>query len=110
MSESRVRYMRMIVFFDLPMETAVQRRNYARFRKYLLKSGFLMMQKSVYSKLAINDKVYAGILNRLRENRPPDGMVQALKVTEKQFASIANVVGEVAETEELADTESLVVL
>lgn len=110
MSETRVRYMRMILFFDLPMDTAVQRRNYSRFRKYLLKNGFLMMQKSVYSKLAINDRVYAGILAKLRENRPPDGMVQVLKVTEKQFANIISVVGDMAQTDALDDTESLVVL
>ena len=100
----------MIVFFDLPMETSTQRRNYSRFRKFLLKNGFLMMQKSVYSKLTINDRVYAGVLNKLRENRPPDGFVQALKVTEKQFAGIQCIAGNAAETEELDDTESLVVL
>lgn len=46
------RFMRVIVFFDLPTETNAQRREYTRFRKKLLKSGFLMMQESVYSKLA----------------------------------------------------------
>lgn len=102
--------MRVIVFFDLPTETAVQRRNYARFRKYLVKNGFLMMQESVYSKLAVNDKVYEGILNKLRENRPPEGLVQVLKVTEKQFAGIVYVTGAPGESKELDDTESLVVL
>ena len=102
--------MRAIVFFDLPMDTAQQRRNYARFRKYLVKNGFLMVQKSVYSKLAVNDKVYTGILNKLRENRPPEGLVQVLKVTEKQYASMVHITGKESETEELNDTESLVVL
>ena len=44
MSE-RVRYMRLLVFFDLPVGTSLQRKNYARFRKYLEKSGYLMMQE-----------------------------------------------------------------
>ena len=43
------RFMRMLVFFDLPTETAEDRRNYNRFRKYLIKNGFIMMQESVYS-------------------------------------------------------------
>ena len=110
MSESRVRYMRMIVFFDLPVGTAVQRRNYAHFRKYLEKEGFLMMQESVYTKLAINDRVYAGILAKLRENRPPEGLVQVLKVTERQFATIECITGEALDNDALDDTENLVVL
>ena len=47
--------MRIIVFFDLPVITAKSRRDYYNFRKYLIKylikSGFVMMQESVYCKL-----------------------------------------------------------
>ena len=46
--------MRMIVFFDLPTETALDRRNYRRFRKLLTQNGFLMLQESVYCKLLLN--------------------------------------------------------
>ena len=45
------RFMRVLVLFDLPVLTGDQRREYARFRKFLLKSGFLMLQESVYCKL-----------------------------------------------------------
>ena len=37
--------MRVIVFFDLPVKTVQDRREYARFRKKLVKSGFVMMQR-----------------------------------------------------------------
>ena len=40
------RYMRVIVMFDLPVTTSENIREYTRFRKYLLKSGFIMMQQS----------------------------------------------------------------
>jgi|GEM_PF-5364137 len=53
--------MRVIVFFDLPVKTAQDRREYARFRKKLVKSGFIMMQQSVYSKIALNQNNAAGI-------------------------------------------------
>ena len=46
--------MRMMVFFDLPTETAEDRRNYRLFRKTLINNGFIMMQESVYCKLLIN--------------------------------------------------------
>ncbi len=42
------RYMRVIVMFDLPVLTAQERRDYTRFRKHLLKNGFLMMLEKVF--------------------------------------------------------------
>ncbi len=106
----RVRFMRVIVFFDLPVETAAQRRHYAQFRKKLIKSGYLMMQESVYSKLAINDRIANGLISKLKEIKPPEGLVQALKITEKQYASIVQIAGDSPEKEELDDTSNLVVL
>ncbi|NLB62432.1 MAG: CRISPR-associated endonuclease Cas2, partial [Clostridiales bacterium] len=46
--------MRVLVFFDLPTITLEIQREYRRFRKYLVKNGFLMLQESVYCKLALN--------------------------------------------------------
>ena len=40
--------------FDLPVDTEQQRRNYRVFRKYLIESGFVMMQQSIYTKIAKN--------------------------------------------------------
>ena len=47
--------MRLIVFFDLPVVTSAERREYARFRKFLVRNGFVMMQESVYSKIILNN-------------------------------------------------------
>ena len=109
MSE-RVRFMRLVVFFDLPTETAPQRREYARFRKYLLKNGYLMLQKSVYTKLAIDGRMVDALIARLEENKPAEGLVQALQVTEKQYSDIVCIVGGGDVREELESTEGLVVL
>ena len=46
--------MRVILFFDLPVTTPEGRQNYNKFRKFLIRNGFLMLQESVYSKLALN--------------------------------------------------------
>lgn len=88
------RFMRVIVMFDLPTETAVNRRNYSQFRRYLIKNGFLMLQQSVYVKLAINQNNAAGIIEGVKKNKPPKGLVQILSVTEKQFAKMEIVTGE----------------
>ena len=47
------RFMRVLVMFDLPTETSLQRKNYRKFRKTLIKNGFIMMQESVYVKSAL---------------------------------------------------------
>lgn len=77
--------MRVIAFFDLPVDTALHRREYSRFRKYLIKTGFVMMQESVYIKLAINQNAANAICSNIRKNRPSSGIVQVLVITEKQF-------------------------
>ena len=56
------RYMRVIVFFDLPTETAEDKKEYRNFRKFLIKKGFLMLQESVYCKLALNMTVADSIV------------------------------------------------
>ena len=87
------RFMRVIVFFDLLTITQEDRREYNRFRRYLIKSGFLMMQESVYSKLAQNSGVADAIINNVRKNKPADGLVQLLSVTEKQFQKMEYIIG-----------------
>ena len=86
--------MRMIIFFDLPTETVQERREYTRFRKFLIKSGFFMMQESVYCKLALNQTAVNAMLETVRKNRPASGLVQALVITEKQYAKMEYIVGE----------------
>jgi CRISPR-associated protein Cas2 len=101
--------MRMMVFFDLPVETHTDRREYAKFRRFLIKSGFLMMQESVYIKLAFNQTSIAAIEDNLRKNKPPKGLVQVLTVTERQFAKMEYLVGEHS-SETLDDDRRLVIL
>ena len=85
--------MRMFVFFDLPIETAENRRNYSRFRRFLIKNGFIMIQESVYCKMVINQTAANTVINNIRSNRPPDGLVQVLSVTEKQFEKMEFITG-----------------
>ena len=80
--------MRIMVLFDLPVLTEKQRRDYREFRKYLLKAGFFMMQESVYCKLVQNAGVADVVQESIRKNKPGEGLVQILRVTEKQFAKM----------------------
>ena len=53
-----------------------------------------MMQKSVYTKLVINNVASATVKQRVRDNVPTDGIVELLEITENQFSKIEYVVGE----------------
>ena len=101
--------MRILVMFDLPVVTAGERREYAKFRKYLIKSGYLMLQESIYCKLAQNATVADALVDNLRKNRPESGLVQVLKITEKQYQKMEYIVG-VFSSEVLDTDERLVVL
>ena len=101
--------MRVIVFFDLPVLTTEERRTAAKFRKYLVKSGFMMMQESVYCKLALNAVAVNAICQNVRCNSPDKGLVQMLSVTEKQFNNIEYIVGQ-GSSEVINSTDRMVVL
>lgn len=101
--------MRIMVFFDLPVETSKNRREYRKFRKFLIDEGFIMLQESVYSKLALNNSIVESIKKKLNNNKPSDGIVQSLTVTEKQFASMELIVGEKLITA-IDSTERIVII
>ena len=86
--------MRVLVMFDLPTETAENRRNYTKFRKYLIKSGFMMMQQSVFVRLALNQKNAKGMIDSVKKNKPSEGLVQILTITEKQYSKMELISGE----------------
>lgn len=89
----RDRVMRTIVFFDLPNIYYKDKRNYQLFHKFLINEGFIMLQESVYSKLALNFQQAEFNVNRIKKNAPSKGIIQVLNVTEKQYASIEYIIG-----------------
>lgn len=101
--------MRVMVFFDLPVLTDINRREYSKFRKTLLTEGFVMMQKSVYSKIASNNSTSDAVIHNIRMHKPSEGTVQILVITEKQFQSIEYLLGE-SQTEVINTQQRLVIL
>ena len=101
--------MRVLVFFDLPVLTSENRRAYAKFRRFLLKNGFLMLQESVYCKPALNSSAVNAIVDNVHKNKPEEGLIQLLTVTEKQYAKMDIILGQV-KSEVLDTDERLVIL
>lgn len=101
--------MRSIVFFDMPTLTVEDRRNYRKFRKILIKNGFVMLQESVYTRMLITPTATKSVVNLIKNNRPPNGIVQVLTVTEKQFESMEFITGDYR-TDVVDSDERLVIL
>ncbi|MFB9769181.1 CRISPR-associated endonuclease Cas2 [Lactiplantibacillus modestisalitolerans] len=89
--------MRLIVMFDVPMDTSEQRRAYRHFRKALIREGFLMMQYSAYVRVCVNKKAAEFTEKRIAPLAPPGGKVQTMMMTEKQYQAMHYLVGEPSE-------------
>ena len=87
------RFMRLMVFFDLPVKTKPNRRAYTRFHAFLIHDGYDMLQFSVYARVCNGLDAIEAHTKRLQAAKPEDGSVRYLVVTEKQYANIQTVVG-----------------
>ena len=85
--------MRLIVLFDLPMTTKKEINAYTNFRKFLLKNGFIMMQQSVYCRLVVNANSAKLLRDHILKNLPPNGLIQLMQITEKQYSDIEYLLG-----------------
>ncbi len=93
MSGATRRYMRILVFFDLPVTTQERRRAYTIFRRFLIQDGYDMMQWSVYARMVNGKDNAEKHLNRLINNLPQEGSIRCLEVSEKQFANMKVLLG-----------------
>ncbi len=82
-----------MVFFDLPVKSKADRKEYAEFRKNLIKSGFVMIQYSVYSRTVRNNDDAAKYERYIESIVPKKGAVRLMTVTEKQYAGIKILAG-----------------
>ena len=88
------RFMRLLIFFDLPTLTKKNRRDYTKFRKNLIRNGFYMIQESVYAKMVIDHQLAESITNKINSFLPSEGNVMVLTITEKQFNGIEILLGD----------------
>lgn len=92
--------MRLMVLYDLPVVTKANRKRYQQFHSFLIKDGYVMMQFSVYTRIANGLDGVRKHLDRLRAHLPAKGSVRVMAVTEKQYASMVLLVGAPTHQEE----------
>ena len=99
--------MRLLVFFDLPVTHAEERKEASRFRKFLLDDGYDMVQFSVYMRICRGQDMVDTHIRRLEAHLPEKGSVRALQITEMQYSRMKFLVGDISLAESPHQEEML---
>lgn len=109
MKTDEVRYMWLFVFFDLPVGSKAERRAASKFRNFLKDDGFLMLQFSVYARIARGEEAVDKHVARVTKSLPAKGSVRMLQVTDRQYDRMRLLIGEKKKSEKAA-SQQLVLL
>lgn len=79
-----------LIFYDLPMLTGDDRKEYSQFKKRLKQNGYINIQKSVALKLVHNSSFNERELQKLSLISPPIGSVYAIPVCISDFKKLTS--------------------
>lgn len=82
------RIMWVVVMFDMPTETKIDRKRYAKFRKQILSDGFNMFQFSMYIRHCMSRENAEVHVQRVKKILPEKGHIGILCITDKQFGQM----------------------
>jgi CRISPR-associated protein Cas2 len=77
-----------LVLFDLPTETKMERKAHTKFRNNLMKDGFTMFQFSIYLRHCASRESAEAHIRRVKSFLPDKGHIGILCITDKQFGSM----------------------
>ena len=79
------RIMWVLVFFDLPTETKIERKVASKFRKSIMQDGFAMFQFSIYLRHCASMENANVHIKRVKKILPEKGHIGIMTITDKQF-------------------------
>ncbi|MEG1009654.1 MAG: CRISPR-associated endonuclease Cas2 [Clostridia bacterium] len=98
------------MMYDLPNNNYQENKEYMKFRKLLIKNGYIMMQFSIYSK-CLNVKTKFNLeVNKIKKFIPTQGNIRILAVTEKQYLDMIFLKGETNINESINGPERFISL
>ena len=103
------KFMRILIFFDLPVKTKAQRREATRFRNFLLTDGYHMLQYSVYARVCNGMDAVEKHRRREEQNLPDNGAIRLMVITEKQYESMDVLLGKLTEADAEFQCEQLTI-
>lgn len=102
--------LRLLCFFDLPMQTKNEQKLYRIFRKKLIELGFVMVQESVYVRTLPNRSQLSKYEKQLKKVTPYNGLVELMYVSEKQFNDRIFLTGEKSPQEVSVGNHKMVII
>ena len=90
----RNRFGVIMVLFDLPMDTAEDRRAYHQFRSFLQKNGYMYFHDSVYVKLLRNISACRVEVDKIKRIAIKRGSVVALPMNMPTFEGMIHIQGQ----------------
>ncbi|WP_417271111.1 CRISPR-associated endonuclease Cas2 [Celeribacter sp.] len=87
---SGYRILWILVMFDLPTDTKLQRKAATDFRNFLLDEGFERSQFSVYARFVNGKEAFQTRVNRIERHLPEKGDIQILNFTDRQYRDIVH--------------------
>lgn len=99
--------MRLLIFFDLPVKSKLERKQATSFRNFLIKDGFYMIQFSLYGRICNTIESAKIHEDRVSVNIPCQGSVRSMIVTEKQYASMNILSGEIKKKEKPSQNQQM---
>jgi len=101
MNHKEEKFMRILLFFDLPTESKFERKCANQFRKFLINDGYFMVQLSVYCRICKGQDTVDKHIGRLKNNLPSKGSIRVLEITDQQYARIKILVGTLKKVEKI---------
>ena len=95
-----------ILMFDFPVTTAKERKEYALFRKELIKLGYYQLQNSIYIVNYTNKEKIINIEEQLLKFINAGSSVRSLILTEKQFNKMSILSGDLTFGEKILQKEN----
>ncbi|MBW6487533.1 CRISPR-associated endonuclease Cas2 [Sulfurimonas sp.] len=89
------------MFFDLPTRTKKNRKDAAKFRSFLIKNGFDMLQFSVYMRVCKGRACVDTFKRRVKENTPKKGNVRILPVPNSFYEKMDIIIGKQTEIKKI---------
>ena len=102
--------MRLMEIFDKPVETAEERREYNKFRKYLLQEGFMRLQYSIYVRYCQNNTAAEKHISHVKNFGNKYGDIRIICLTENQFANMILISGEKKLREIIETDDELIII
>ena len=79
-----------LVMFDLPTDTQIQRKSATKFRNFLLDEGFERSQFSVYARFVASREAMFSRIKKIERNLPEKGDIQILNFTDRQYRDLVH--------------------